>query len=77
MLEKLCLLIAGQFDVDPESVTAETSFEGDLGADSVDLMEAAMNLEEEFGLEEMTEEDMSSIVTVGDLYRYMQEHLDL
>lgn len=77
MLEKLCALIAGQFDVDPESVTAETSFEGDLGADSVDLMEAAMNLEEEFGLEEMTEEDMSSIVTVGDLYRYMQEHLDL
>ena len=36
-----------------------------------------MALEEEFGLEEMSEEDITSIVTVGDLYQYMQDHLDL
>ena len=77
MLEKLCALIAEQLGMDPEEITAETSFSEDLGADSVDLVELAMALEDEFGLEEMPEEDMSSITTVGDLYRYMQDHLDL
>ena len=77
MFEKLCALIAEQLGMDPEEITADTSFEEDLGADSVDLVEVAMALEEEFGLEEVPEEDMSSIVTVGDLYRYMQDHLDL
>lgn len=77
MLEKLCALLADQFGVDPDAVTADTSFEEDLGADSVDLVEVSLALEEEFGLEEIPEEDLSSIVTVGDLYRYMREHLDL
>lgn len=77
MLEKLCALLADQFGVDPETVTADTSFEEDLGADSVDLVEVSLALEEEFGLGEIPEEDLSSIVTVGDLYRYMREHLDL
>lgn len=77
MLEKLCALLADQFGVDPESVTADTSFEEDLGADSVDLVEVSLALEEEFGLEEIAEEDIASIVTVGDLYRYMRDHLDL
>ena len=49
----------------------------DLGADSVDLMDLSMALEEEFGMEEMDSEDIESIVTVGDLYKYMQEHLDI
>lgn len=77
MLEKLCALIADQFGVDPVSVTADTAFEDDLGADSVDLVELSMALETEFSLDEMEEEDIASIVTVGDLYHYMQEHLDL
>lgn len=77
MLEKLCALLADQFGVDPDSVTAETSFEEDLGADSVDLVEVSLALEEEFGLDEIPEEDIASIITVGDLYRYMREHLDL
>lgn len=77
MLEKLCTLIADQFGVEPSTVTADTSFEDDLGADSVDLVELSMALETEFGLEEMEEEDITSIVTVGDLYHYMQDHLEL
>ena len=77
MLEKLCALIAEQFGVEPSTVSAETSFEDDLGADSVDLVELSMALETEFGLEEMDEEEIASIVTVGDLYQYMQDHLDL
>ena len=77
MLEKLCELIAEQFGVEPDSVNADTSFVDDLGADSVDLVELSMALEAEFGMEEMESEDVESIKTVGDLYKYMQDHLDL
>ena len=77
MFEKLCALIAEQFGVDGDSVNADTAFVDDLGADSVDLVDLAMALEDEFGMEEMEEEDIVSIVTVGDLFKYMQEHLDI
>ena len=77
MLKKLCELIAVQFGVEPDSVTADTSFDGDLRADSVDLVELSMALEAEFGLEEMESDEIESIKTVGDLYKYMQDHLDL
>ena len=77
MFEKLCALIAEQFGVETATVTAETSFEDDLGADSVDLVELSMALETEFGLDEMEEEAIAAIVTVGDLYQYMQDHLEL
>ena len=77
MFEKLCKLIADQFGVEPDSVTADTAFVDDLGADSVDLMDLSMALEDEFGMEEMEAEEIESIVTVGDLYKYMQDHLDL
>jgi acyl carrier protein len=77
MFEKLCKLIADQFGVEPDSVTADTAFVDDLGADSVDLVDLSMALEEEFGMEEMEADEIESIVTVGDLYKYMQDHLDL
>ena len=77
MFEKLCALIAEQFGVDAVAITKDTAFVDELGADSVDLVDLSMALEEEFGMEEMEEEEISSIVTVGDLYKYMQEHLDL
>lgn len=77
MFEKLCKLIADQFGVEPDSVKADTAFVDDLGADSVDLVDLSMALEEEFGMEEMESEEIESIVTVGDLYKYMQDHLDL
>lgn len=77
MFEKLCKLIADQFGVEPDSVKADTAFVDDLGADSVDLMDLSMALEEEFGMEEMEAEEIEGIVTVGDLYKYMQDHLDL
>ena len=77
MFDKLCKLIAEQFGVEPETITRDTAFVDDLGADSVDLMDLSMALEEEFGMEEMDSEDIESIVTVGDLQWYMQEHLDL
>ena len=51
-----------------------TFFE-ELGADSVDLVELSMNLEEEFGIEEMGEEDIASIHNVGDLVNYLSKKL--
>ena len=77
MFEKLCKLIADQFGVEPDSVTADTAFVDDLGADSVDLVDLSMALEDEFGMEEMEAEEIETITTVGDLYKYMQDHLDL
>ena len=77
MFEKLCEIIAEQFDVDVDTITTHTAFEADLQADSVDLVDLSMALEDEFGMEEMEEDDIAAIVTVGDLYKYMQEHLDI
>ena len=76
IFEKLTALIAEQFNVDADSVTMETSFEDDLNADSVDIVDLSMALEEEFGLEELGEDDLSSITTVGDLVRFLQGRVD-
>lgn len=72
IFNKLTELLAEQFSVEPESITMETSFEDDLGADSVDIVELSMGLEEEFGIEEMSEDDVAAIKTVGDLVHYLQ-----
>ena len=66
---------ARQFSVDVDSITMDTTFE-DLNADSLDIVELTMALEEEFGLEEMEDEDLSGIATVADLVRYLKSKLD-
>ena len=76
IFEKLCELIAEQFNVDADSITMETSFADDLNADSVDLVDLSMALEEVFGVDELTEEDISGITTVGDLVHFLQGRLD-
>ena len=76
IFEKLAALIAEQFNVDADSITMETSFSDDLNADSVDIVDLSMALEEEFGIEELGEEEASSISTVGDLVRFLQNKID-
>lgn len=76
IFEKLAALIAGQFNVDADTITMETSFTDDLNADSVDIVDLSMALEEEFGIEELGEEEASSISTVGDLVRFLQNKID-
>ena len=76
IFEKLCALIAEQFNVDADSITMETSFEDDLNADSVDIVDLSMALEEEFGIEELGEDEASGINTVGDLVRLLQSRID-
>ena len=68
---KMQELIHEQFAVDDSDITMETSFEGDLGADSVDLVELIMAMEEEFGIGEVAEEDLAELKTVGDCVNYL------
>lgn len=75
IFEKLAALLSEQFGVDVDSITMDTSFE-DLGADSRDIVEMTMAVEEEFGLEDMDEEDLSGISTVADLVRYLKSKLE-
>ena len=69
-------LVAEQFAMEPEEVTMETSFEDDLGADSVDLVELVMAMEEEFEIGETQEEDLSGLKTVGDAVNYIAGKLN-
>lgn len=75
IFEKLAALLSEQFGVDVDSIAMDTSFE-DLGADSLDIVEMTMAVEEEFGLEDMDEEDLSGISTVADLVRYLKSKLE-
>ena len=75
MIFELAALLSEQFGVDVDSITMDTSFE-DLGADSLDIVEMTMAVEEEFGLEDMDEEDLSGISTVADLVRYLKSKLE-
>ena len=74
IFEKVATLLAEQFGLEVEEITEDMGMD-DLGADSVDLVELSMNLEEEFDIEEMSEEDIASIHTVGDLVGYLRSKL--
>ena len=64
-------LIAEQFAIDADEISMESSFVDDLGADSVDLVELVMAMEEEFDIGEIDEDDLAGLKTVGDCVRYL------
>ena len=69
-------LIVEQFAIEPDDVTMNSSFEDDLGADSVDLVELVMAMEEEFEVDEIPEDDLAALKTVGDCLRYLTAKLN-
>lgn len=73
MFEKLCNILAEQFGVEPETIKPETTFVEDLGADSLDLVELMMSIEEEFDIGEISEQDAAKIKTVGDVLALLGE----
>ena len=73
VLDKIREMVAEQFLLDVETVTAETAFVDDLNADSLDVVELTMNIEDAFGLDEISEEDIRRIQTVGDLVAYVSK----
>lgn len=72
MLEKMKELIADQLSVDADSITEESSFKDDLGADSLDLFELVMALEDEYSVE-IPADDLQNLVTVGDVIKYLKD----
>ncbi len=75
ILKKLQELIGEQFATAPEEITMETSFEEDLGADSVDLVELVMAMEEEFDIGEVQEDELTEMKTVGDIVQFLSGKL--
>jgi acyl carrier protein len=78
IFERVKKIIAEQLGVDEGNITPKTSFVEDLNADSLDLVELIMSLEEEFGQGsqsfEISDEDAEKIVTVQDAVNYLLEH---
>jgi len=72
--ERLKKIVVDQLGVDEADVKPEASFVDDLNADSLDLVELIMSLEEEFGME-ISDEDAEKIKTVGDAEEYVEEHV--
>ena len=68
-------LVAEQFALEPEDVSMDTSFEEDLGADSVDLVELVMAMEEEFDMGEANEDELAGLKTVGDAVNFVASKL--
>ena len=72
MLEKMSKMIAEQLNCEAGDITAETSFKDDLGADSLDLFELVMALEDEYNIE-IPAEDLTDMTTVGAVMDYLKD----
>ncbi|MER2173495.1 acyl carrier protein [Carnobacterium viridans] len=71
--EKIKKIIVERFGIDEEKVTKELTFKDDLGADSLDVVELVMELEDVFGTE-ISDEDAEQIATVGNAVTYIDQH---
>lgn len=73
VLEKIRAILAEQFEVDPEEITMETSIEDDLHADSLDVMDLLMSVEDEFNLD-IPDEEVENLKTVGAVVEYIEQN---
>ncbi len=71
VLEKVKAILAEQFDVEEDKITAETDLQEDLGADSLDVVDLLMSIEDEFDVE-VPDEEIENIKTVGALVSYIE-----
>ncbi len=76
IFEKVKDIVSNILGVETEEITMESSFMDDLGADSLDVVELIMDLQDEFSLE-IPDEDAEKIHTVGDVVEYIKEHTDM
>ena len=72
--DKIISMICEQFGMEPEELNESTSFIEDMGIDSVDVVELVVDLETEFGLDEIPEEELKKLRTIGDLAAYVSAH---
>ena len=75
VFEKVQEILGTQFDVAPDSITMETDIIENLGADSLDLVDMLMSLEDEFNIGEVPDEMVEKIRTVGQLVAYIEENM--
>jgi acyl carrier protein len=75
LLETVTKIIVNQLGVDKTAVAPEAKFIDDLGADSLDIVELLMAVEDQFGIE-VPDEDAESMQTVGDIVRYIEERIN-
>ncbi len=74
VFEKIKKLLADQLDVDEDDMTMETNIAKDLGADSLDVVELLMSIEDEFEVE-IPDEEIENIRTIGELTEYIQKNI--
>ena len=72
IFEKVKTILMDQLDVDEDAITAESAIIDDLGADSLDIVDLVMSLEEEFDIE-VPDEEIEAMRTVGDIVRFIEE----
>ncbi|MDY3619188.1 acyl carrier protein [Agathobaculum sp.] len=73
MFEKICELLADKFDADASTMTMDTKIKEDLNADSLDVVELMMDLEENFGIT-ISDEEATQMSTIGDIVKYIEAH---
>ena len=73
MFEEMKDLLAEGLNIDESKITEESSFKDDLGADSLDLFELVMSLEDKYDVE-IPSEELEKLLTVGDVIKYIEEH---
>ena len=73
IFEKVAAILAEQLDAEEDAITLDTSLVDDLGADSLDVVDLVMTLEDEFDME-IPDEDFTEVRTVGDVVKYLEEH---
>lgn len=73
MFEKICELLADKFDANAEDMTMDTKIKDDLNADSLDVVELMMDLEENFGIT-ISDEEAANMSTIGDIVNYIEAH---
>ena len=73
MFEEIRAIVAANLGVEEEGITVQTSFKEDLNADSLDLFEMVMALEESFGIE-IPSEDLEKLQTVADVMEYIEKY---
>ena len=73
VLEKVKAILAEQFDGEEDTITMETSVAEDLGADSLDVVDLLMSIEDEFEIE-VPDTEIENIKTVGELVKYIEDH---
>jgi len=72
IFEKVAAILAEQLDAEADSITMTTNLVDDLGADSMDVVDLAMTLEDEFDIE-IPDEDITEVRTVGDIVKYLED----